>query len=166
MNTQCYFTNTLGVKGNQEREKALLQTYLHSPGLSQNPCCSSHPGKQIATGKENTQGQAPPQVPPSITGAATPHGGHQTCPAPLATPAELLPSVGDCRSCPVTQDSLSPRASILLNAVAPGQKGTEAPTPTPSPFLLRGSEVLPPPPPPLPNSLHKAPPRNTQKVCV
>lgn len=41
------------------------KTYLHSPGLSQKPCCSSHPGKQIAVNKPSRerhqhQGRTPP----------------------------------------------------------------------------------------------------------
>lgn len=40
--------DTPAVKGSRGAGKRPLQTYLHSPGFSQYPCCSSHPGKQIA----------------------------------------------------------------------------------------------------------------------
>ena len=82
-------------KKKQRREKPLLQTYLHSPGLSQNPCSSSHPGKQIATSREKTRGQAPPQDSPQHNRGLLPQGGwDKTCSAQLADPAELISICG------------------------------------------------------------------------
>lgn len=168
MTTQNYFTGTSGTRVTREGKK-------HCCKLTCTPlaCHKTHAAHRILASRllqaKRRQGVKPhPECLPDIRGALPQCSWDKTCSAQLANPAELISICGASTVLPGNcgPHSARPGMSILLNTAAPGQKSAEAPTPTPSPFLLRGSEVLPPPPPPLPNSMHKAPPLNTQKVCV
>ena len=110
-------TLPLGVKGQQEKERKmqLLQTYLHSPGLSQNPCCSSHPGKQMAAGGKGT-GSSPPE--------SFQHEGATSCAQRAREPAG--PGIG----------LYSARGAFFLTQQLKDKRARKPPPPQ-APFLLR-----------------------------
>ena len=103
---------------NSFKKMQLLQTYLHSPGLSQNPCCSSHPGKQMAARGKAT-GSSPPEC--------FQHEGATSCAQRASEPAG--PGIG-------LVGLYSARGAFFLTQQLKDKRARKPPPPQ-APFLLR-----------------------------